>query len=169
MKHKIIKYFIDRPNIIKIFCIIFNLLFVNNEFFMIININTKIFLQKKVHHPKQPNFIIKISLKRIQLNITISKFFTKLQLSSHGRLYFFWVLEFVTMQDFFGIYKLKRVLALIWWPIATWNMKDLFDFMKDNFFDFLKVLNLTHTSFGFIPVGEAWLIYAIWFEFLLNL
>jgi hypothetical protein len=34
-------------------------------------------------------------------------------------------------------------------------MKDLFDFMKDNFFDFLKVFNLTHTSFGVIPVGEA--------------
>lgn len=48
-------------------------------------------------------------------------------------------------------------------------MKDLFDFMKDNFFDFLKVLNLTHTSFDVILVGEAWLIYAIWFEFVLNL
>jgi len=32
MKDKIIKYFIDRPNIIKIFYIIFNLLFVNNDF-----------------------------------------------------------------------------------------------------------------------------------------
>lgn len=136
------------------------MLFVNNDFSWL---STKIFLQKKVHHPKQPNFIIKISLKRTKLNIIIWKFFTELQLKSWAFVIFFECLEVVPMQYFFWSYKLKRVLALIWWPIATWNMKDLFDFMKDNFFDFLKVLNLTHTSFGVIPVGEAWLIYAIWF------
>jgi hypothetical protein len=166
MKHEIIKYFIDRPNIIKIFYIIFNLLFVNNVF-MIININTKIFLQKKVHHPKQPNFIIKISLKRTKLNIIISKFFTKLQLKSWAFVFFLSAWSCAHAIFLWG-YKLKRVNTNL---MTKCNLKHEKSFwlMKDKFFDLLKVLNLTHTSFGVIVVGEAWLIYAICFWFLLNL